>query len=834
MHRSTMQRSVMRGIRKTRVVGSLAWLAILLSGDVCAMAQSPVLPAFDRVVSSSQPDQLLAGSLLLTELNCTACHQTPLEQLQPRRAPRLDALGHRVTGQWLKAFLQDPAAARPGTSMPRMLGELAESDRNDVIDALMAYLGSLREPYVQPTSTASNPIAFEFWNKGDPDRGRILFHQVGCVACHEFDADYQAGSQPRSPLDDLIAQLDPEELAEMGLSDQVRPVPSVPLNRLAARHTRESLTHFLLDPASIRPAGRMPAMKLTPAEAADLAAWLVRSADESGERDSSGGRAIESQVPTASSASLIALGARYFQEFHCTDCHPRPRGTEAAKAPAATALDQLNASSQQSCLSVATGKLPVYRLSTRQVDSLKQVLENLSSAGQELADSGRLAQLKLHQLNCIACHERAGRGGVGVRRRAFFETEGDVDLGDEGRLPPPLDGVGRKLFPAALQNVLMGKGDIRPHMQARMPVFPQDKVAALPALLAKADDARDRKADDVFGQVSGLAAAGRELMDVGCVQCHPFNGERLPGVIGIDLATVRGRIRPDWLRQFLLNPTELKSRTRMPTFFPNGKTATPSILEGRVDRQLAAMWAYLSDIEQQPLPQKLLDGRLHDFEIIPETQPVVLRTFMRKAGPQAIAVGFPIRVHYAFDAEQLRLAQIWRGRFLDAHGTWYDRFTPPADPLGSNPVDLPDGSFVARFSQHDAAWPKTDLETTRFRGYRLDTRRVPTLSYRVNVDLIEERIEPVAANELVRTVRIEHSGGDRSTRLWARLWSGANWKQVDQNTIETGNGIRISCESNPPAQPAVVRDADRRDWRLAIPDEPTRLTIRYRWSDSGP
>ena len=61
--------------------------------------------------------------------------------------------------------------------------------------------------------------------------------------------------------------------------------------------------------------------------------------------------------------------------------------------------------------------------------------------------------------NCTACHERDGRGGPDTARKAYFL--GDHNLGDTGRYPPPLTGIGRKLRPDWLANVLTG--ELKPH-----------------------------------------------------------------------------------------------------------------------------------------------------------------------------------------------------------------------------------------------------------------------------------------------------------------------------------------------------------------------------------
>ena len=59
-------------------------------------------------------------------------------------------------------------------------------------------------------------------------------------------------------------------------------------------------------------------------------------------------------------------------------------------------------------------------------------------------------------LRCTACHApRRRRRRDGRQRDAYFTSNGE-DLGDEGRLPPRLDGVGDKLRPDAIADVLKG------------------------------------------------------------------------------------------------------------------------------------------------------------------------------------------------------------------------------------------------------------------------------------------------------------------------------------------------------------------------------------------
>ena len=192
----------------------------------------------------------------------------------PKQGPRLEGAGRRLQAKWLSRFLSDPVGTQPGTTMPDVLHGIPVEKKTRTVLALTAFLATLREPFPNLASTATRPVAPRFYEKGSRDRGRTLFHQAGCVACHQPDATYKARPQPTSELEKLLAQLDPDELKALGLETVARPFPSVPHGRLAAKYTARSLAHFLVQPETARPAGRMPSLKLVPEEAADLVDYL--------------------------------------------------------------------------------------------------------------------------------------------------------------------------------------------------------------------------------------------------------------------------------------------------------------------------------------------------------------------------------------------------------------------------------------------------------------------------------------------------------------------------------------------------------------------------------
>lgn len=777
------------------------WIAATVAFADELVSGVPFVSSFDRFGRHADIDPVTAGRLLITELSCTACHATDDAWLLAKRGPVLDGAGSRLKSDWVRSFLLSPPTSKPGTTMPEMLTELPADEREAAADALTAFLSSLQQPFEEIKASGINPVPMEFWNRGNMANGRRLYHQIGCVACHEPDAEYEVTAVKPSPLDELLQQLDADELKEMGLTSAARKVNSVPYSVLSMKYTHQSLTYFLLNPEHTRPAGRMPNFRLLAVDAADIAAWLLRSADTSGTPPNS---------TSKSDPALIVQGRQLFNDLRCAACHTI-QGIDAT-VPALSMAELVAKPGFHR--READGELkkkgqPNWVFDSAQISAINAAM----AAGGKAVPMDNTAGLgfRLLQQDCYACHERNLLGGIGRHRKPYFQTAGHIDIGDEGRLPPALTGVGNRLTTSWITNVLTGKGSIRPFMTIRMPVYPADVTKPLAAMFARADagTAKPPHAGDVFAPADTklLVAAGRQLMDTGCVQCHAFKGEALPGTVGVDLEGITQRVHPNWLRDFLKDPGSLKARTRMPTFFPNGQSQNRDVLNGDVELQISAMYAYLQDLKNQPLPEKIQHARDQNYELTPTDRPIVLRTFMPVTGMHAIAVGFPQHVHFGFDAEQISLTQAWRGRFLDAEGTWFIRFAPPANPLGDKLINFPPGIAVAILDDKTSAWPDDAAAAgAKFSGYKLDKAGIPAFLYVVQGFHVTDRIESDDDSGLRRTITISATedsstssqDGD-SRQFWLRANAGKSLRRQSPQTVvnETGLSVTVTgLESN--------------------------------------
>ncbi|KLU03647.1 cytochrome oxidase (cbb3-type) [Rhodopirellula islandica] len=803
------------------MVLALCCASISNAEEIVPADMHPFVIGVERLGRFGEIDPVSNSRLLVTELSCTACHRSDRTDLSPKGGPKLSAAGSRLSMSWVKEFLQSPHQTKPGTTMPDVLAALNEPEREEAIKALVAFIGSLQEPFPLLKAGGANPLEDEFWNKGDAVRGGKLYHEVGCVACHETDPEHQVNSAPISAVDRLLDELDPEELEDMGLAAAARKVPSVPHAELAKKYSRQSLTHFLHDPEHVRPSGRMPSLKLTPNEAADIAEYLF-------EKEGADGDSAQPEIvsPGPSHEPLVARGKQWFVQLECANCHDTGSAEESKFA---TDWDQLSFDSAEACWKSERQSSVRFHLDDFQKATLAKGILNASFANDETAnDPQQLIQQSFLELNCYACHERDELGGVGRYRKAHFESTGLADLGDEGRLPPALTGVGAKLHSAWMRKVLEGHPStrLRPHMTIRMPRFPKSRVDPLVKALETADQGSPLSDADVFPDHLPLAETGMRLTQVGCIQCHVFDGQALAGVVGIDLGSVTNRIRPSWFREFLLDPGGRKRGTRMPSFFPDGKSQSPDVLDGDAEKQIAALWSYLKHSDRVGVPPKIAEALAANYELKPNEKPLLLRTFMQGVGTHAIAVGFPEGVHFAFDAETPRLALAWKEDFVDARSTWFERFSPPIDPLGKDSIAI--ASEMEFRLSHEREPMDSETPPLQFLGFRFDAKRVPTFRYRLGDAVILDRCEATREGALRRTIELEENGSENMGRLQFRALKDTSIQAVDSQTIQGSSGLKVSWSMYRSESQRVTRvESNDEVWLDLNPNQ--TLEVVYQW-----
>lgn len=111
------------------------FFAMALMVPTIVFAQPPVVPGHARFYAEADPS-VEAGLLLLGELNCISCHK-PVESLVSafsiKKAPILDSVGSRIRSGFMMSFLDNPKAAKPGTTMPNVLAGMEAGKKLSLI-----------------------------------------------------------------------------------------------------------------------------------------------------------------------------------------------------------------------------------------------------------------------------------------------------------------------------------------------------------------------------------------------------------------------------------------------------------------------------------------------------------------------------------------------------------------------------------------------------------------------------------------------------------------------------------------------------------------------------
>jgi hypothetical protein len=137
--------------------------------------------------------------------------------------------------------------------------------------------------------------------------------------------------------------------------------------------------------------------------------------------------------------------------------------------------------------------------------------------------------------------------------------------------------------------------------------------------------------------------------------------------------------------------------------------------------------------------------------LTPTTSAILYRNFIQGAGPRAIGVGYPERANLAFDANEMRLAMLWQGEFIDAARHWTDRGSGFEGPLGDNILHLHKGAPFALLSKLDEPWPTQAPKKIgyRFLGYKLTADDRPTFNYSLGGVKVEDFPNPVLSGKEV-------------------------------------------------------------------------------------
>ncbi len=498
----------------------------------------------------------------------------------------------------------------------------------------------------------------------------------------------------------------------------------------------------------------------------------------------------------AASPELIAKGRDAFTKLGCAACHQFGDGDQRiASVSKAPQFSDMKTSG--GCLAATpAANVPVFAFSARQRNDIAAALQAAREPQPQAVDAKNEIRQVMMTMNCYACHARDSIGGAADAANAMNHvfTGSIPEMGDEGRIPPSLDGAGDKLNEDWLKKILNEGAKDRPYMATRMPKFGNAPATALvPRLVAT--DLKTTVDPVEFTEPEHRIKAEARLMigdqSLSCVKCHTFDKYAAIGLQSLDMTTMTRRLRRDWFHRYLLDPQKYRPGTRMPSAWPNNRSVVPHILGGDPAVQIEAIWDYLLDGPNAKIPSGL---QREAIELIATDRPILYRNFLSGLSPRGIAVGFPEKAHFAWDAEHMTPRLIWHGAFIDASLHWIGRGQGNQTPMGDHVMTLPPGPPIATLVSLDNPWPdKSPRETGfHFNGYSLDPHGVPTFKYHWNDVAVTDLITPFAAspdNGLRRTVTITSAG--RLENVYLRIAGSPQIEEVDGTFVTNGMTLKF-------------------------------------------
>ncbi|MGQ3686190.1 MAG: c-type cytochrome [Candidatus Loosdrechtia sp.] len=504
----------------------------------------------DKKAPSFNEEQLKKGMFLFEHTGCIGCH--PYKENTKREfAPGLSRIGEKTNYAYMVDWIMNPKEKQPMTRMPDF--RLKEENAHLIAGYLMK---KTSENIVEEYDTG--------WleNEDLAEEGRSLIKKYGCFGCHgipgmeglgEIGAELSAIGSKYIQLFDF-GLLEKKILHEAGLDKQTE---NVGLARKAWLRAK------LKDPRQFDKGRyrtpdeqlKMPDFKLNDEETDALVTFLEGLKEE--------------ELPKKYHAELtdkqlaIAEGKRIAGKYNCSGCH--------------------------------------------QFDSDRLITdEGIEFIGMVKLEEETGIYIQLLEDNKITRHKAGETVFIDTeqikKKDITTETElakliVDYHVEEEGIMPqeasvftpPLLYGEGKKVQSNWVFEFLKKTFDLRPWLDVKMPSFDMSDEEA--TALAKFFTVRDgepypfeffeeTKRDYIKEkeqQFPGYLQSAKKLFesqDVNCLKCH-IMGDKMPEGEPVDwapdLTLAKKRLKPKWIKRWLLDPQSIQPGTKMPKFFQEGE-----------------------------------------------------------------------------------------------------------------------------------------------------------------------------------------------------------------------------------------------------------------------
>ncbi len=487
---------------------------------------------------------LSKGKRTFIKLGCHGCHLAEGFEGLAKVGPSLFRIQSKVDPSWLYRWVKSPRDYLPETRMP----DFYLSDDHAL--KVSAYL------WDQSEKDFNNG---EKYKGGNAAKGEKLFKSVGCQACHEVNGE---GEHHAPNLTNIGKKVDPDWLVS-----------------------------WISNPHDYNVKSKMPDLSITPAQAQDIAAFLLKGAKT---------EKIPGLIAKLKDPKNIAEGEVIVRRRGCFACHDihgmekegriapelssfgvkQTRGLEFGdnthiphnwESWTHTKLQNPSAFRTDRVLD----KMPNFHLSEEEIESLMVMLKGFNGANIPQRYQRAYTQDELtiergrrlvERFNCRGCHIVEGEGG-------------DIQkyLKAKAQYPPPLISdtyqVGERIKGSWIYSFLKKPIPVRTWVKVKMPKFAltDEEARDLTAYF-------NLMAPEVSTYEKGVhLAKSKDSIDTGvkivnymdCGRCHDEGNK------GIDFSIAAQRLRHDWIGGWLKDTRNMIPWTPMPSHWPKeGDTYT--------------------------------------------------------------------------------------------------------------------------------------------------------------------------------------------------------------------------------------------------------------------
>ena len=569
--------------------------------DGVMMLDSGVIPGTDQPKDYAQ--NLTKGLALFEDLGCHGCHAvegySAIEDIA-KVGPSLAKVGSKVNGTaWLENWIKEPEAYLPNATMPNFFptdgmsqvvylknggtrtGVVTETANGieiktddgsvypypdssvvriiDEVKSIAAYLATMSDTNLDESSA----------NYSQSERaitaGEETVKTVGCLTCHAVD----------------------------GLGSDFGPA----LDSVGTKVTPNYLRQWISNPKAYDPDTSMPSLRLSHRELDNVVAYLM---------------SLQKATPNAAGESIgevdVAEGETLVRTYGCFGCHEIPGFEDESKVGAdlgefgAKLADELDFGDTVDVEHSWTGwtigkvtdprryqtrrivsRMPVFQIDDEEAKALAVLLKSFQPEKYPLSyihnrseklnriDAGRRLVKKY---NCSGCHEIEGTGGD--YRDVIIAYEGLGEMVAKQFAPPPLKSQGARVYPDWLFEFLKEPSEIRYGLKVRMPTFglSDDEATTLVKYFSALDDEPfPYETLETPTPTTAELRVGKQVFDeLQCISCHPSQGEIIPEGSDKagrpDLSLAKGRLKPDWLIDWMKDPQSFQPGTAMPQAWP--------------------------------------------------------------------------------------------------------------------------------------------------------------------------------------------------------------------------------------------------------------------------